>query len=579
MRKALVFLCAVAASYAQNVTRFAGIYNAVDYAYGVPGSSPAALKISTGNQATGSQTVTVAYGFTTLSDGGDIYPLSTNAPIYVGSGPAIEKVTPTSITCPSPRVYNTCQFTATFTQIHGSGDPVTTATVGLQEALNQAHILGGSVVVDGKWTTAGGTSAIINAATVFSNTAIADNREGQVFGSGGGGGAVTSVFGRTGAVTAMSGDYDASQVTNAARINAANTFGAFTTSFANSTLLIPQSAAAAPTANGSIAFDTITHTYEFGSNGNTLAVGYFLASPPTAGNCLQSGAGPYQIATTGAPCGSGSSPLTTKGDLYGFSTVNARIPVGTNGQVLTADSTQALGVKWAAAPGGAATAITSGLLSGIPATCSAGAVYFATDQPAGQQLYQCSAANTWTQTLLTDSTITNTGGSFGVNLAQFCRLTNSCTISALWSFPVGIEQPWVKATQSTGQVVPDNTDTDITWDQNDAANVGTAITHSISSNTERFVAASPVNVIGGCQISSASGLATGTVAVKIILTHSASDTLIGQSVVPTPAAKLDLQATFSTHMETGDYVRCQFFQNTGSSITLQGAPTSFWIKN
>ncbi len=44
----------------------------------------------------------------------------------------------------------------------------------------------------------------------------------------------------------------------------------------------------------------------------------------------------------------GGSPLTTKGDLYGFDTANNRIPVGSNGQVLTADSTQALGVKWAA---------------------------------------------------------------------------------------------------------------------------------------------------------------------------------------------------------------------------------------
>lgn len=48
--------------------------------------------------------------------------------------------------------------------------------------------------------------------------------------------------------------------------------------------------------------------------------------------------------------GGGSSPLTTKGDLYGFDTADARIPVGTNGQVLTADSTTALGVKWAAVP-------------------------------------------------------------------------------------------------------------------------------------------------------------------------------------------------------------------------------------
>lgn len=41
------------------------------------------------------------------------------------------------------------------------------------------------------------------------------------------------------------------------------------------------------------------------------------------------------------------SPLTTKGDLYGFSTLDARIPIGTNNQVLTADSAEALGLKWA----------------------------------------------------------------------------------------------------------------------------------------------------------------------------------------------------------------------------------------
>lgn len=49
--------------------------------------------------------------------------------------------------------------------------------------------------------------------------------------------------------------------------------------------------------------------------------------------------------------GSGSSPLTTKGDLYGYSTGDARIPVGTDGQVLTADSAQALGVKWSTVAG------------------------------------------------------------------------------------------------------------------------------------------------------------------------------------------------------------------------------------
>lgn len=39
-------------------------------------------------------------------------------------------------------------------------------------------------------------------------------------------------------------------------------------------------------------------------------------------------------------------PLTTKGDLFGFSTLGTRFPVGANGKMIVADSTQALGVKY-----------------------------------------------------------------------------------------------------------------------------------------------------------------------------------------------------------------------------------------
>lgn len=49
-----------------------------------------------------------------------------------------------------------------------------------------------------------------------------------------------------------------------------------------------------------------------------------------------------------------TSPLTTKGDLYGFNTDNARVPIGSNGQVLTADSTESLGLKWADSAAGCA---------------------------------------------------------------------------------------------------------------------------------------------------------------------------------------------------------------------------------
>ena len=52
------------------------------------------------------------------------------------------------------------------------------------------------------------------------------------------------------------------------------------------------------------------------------------------------------------------TPLTTKGDLFTFTTVDARLGVGANGTVLTADSAEATGMKWATASSGQAAAPT-----------------------------------------------------------------------------------------------------------------------------------------------------------------------------------------------------------------------------
>jgi hypothetical protein len=71
---------------------------------------------------------------------------------------------------------------------------------------------------------------------------------------------------------------------------------------------------------------------------------------------------------------SGSSPLTTKGDLYTFSTVNTRFPVGTNGQVLSADSTQATGLKWITLTPGGVTQIIAGTNVTISPSGGTGAV-------------------------------------------------------------------------------------------------------------------------------------------------------------------------------------------------------------
>lgn len=45
-------------------------------------------------------------------------------------------------------------------------------------------------------------------------------------------------------------------------------------------------------------------------------------------------------------------PLTTKGDIWGYGPGNTTVPVGTDGQVLTADSLSTNGLSWAAGGGG-----------------------------------------------------------------------------------------------------------------------------------------------------------------------------------------------------------------------------------
>lgn len=100
---------------------------------------------------------------------------------------------------------------------------------------------------------------------------------------------------------------------------------------------------------------------------------------------------------TATASGGTSSPLTTKGDVWGYSSTDARIPVGTDTYVLTADSAQTLGVKWAPAPGAPA---------GIPATIP--------------DLYY------WLQ-----GDIYNTSSGSTV-----FNLTNSCPYNANWAAPL-----------------------------------------------------------------------------------------------------------------------------------------------
>lgn len=189
--RALTFITLIGALagsvHAQIVSQFGSTRVASDYAYGDPGVVAAALQIAPngGNTVTGSSTITLTTGTVSASNIPSFNPLSTTTPITVGIGTAAETVTPTAVSgCGAGQPQNACQVTASFANIHGTGDPVISGSYGLQEALNAAHNSGGGWVAIGTfWSGLGGTNATITSATSWSNVYIQDDRAGYTIGS------------------------------------------------------------------------------------------------------------------------------------------------------------------------------------------------------------------------------------------------------------------------------------------------------------------------------------------------------------------------------------------------------------
>lgn len=159
---------------------FGGQAQAANFAYGSPGG-PAALICDNPQVVPASpsvaQSLTVAFGYTTTCDGITFYPLSTLAPILVGTDGNEEKVTPASVSGSGNPVYDSNSFTADFADAHGRGDYIASATFGLQEALNYMGAQGGGkVIIDQEWVKLGGTTTIKNAATLPTGVTITDNR-------------------------------------------------------------------------------------------------------------------------------------------------------------------------------------------------------------------------------------------------------------------------------------------------------------------------------------------------------------------------------------------------------------------
>ena len=163
-----------------NRTKFGTMYNALDFAYGFGEVPP--LTVLTGTTATGVGTVTLQNGFVTLTDGTIVSVLNVNAPVNVGADGGLDaSVTPTAVSAGTYGIPGTATITANFTQLHGTGDPVSSATFGLQEAINAAAAAGGGqVVISNGWFAAGGTLAMVAAATVPTSIVNANGAAGTV---------------------------------------------------------------------------------------------------------------------------------------------------------------------------------------------------------------------------------------------------------------------------------------------------------------------------------------------------------------------------------------------------------------
>ena len=73
--------------------------------------------------------------------------------------------------------------------------------------------------------------------------------------------------------------------------------------------------------------------------------------------------GRLTAASNGPP--SDVSPLTTKGDLWGYSNVDARVPAGNNTWLLSSNDAQPLGVEWVPPPTGTGTVTEIDTAQGI----------------------------------------------------------------------------------------------------------------------------------------------------------------------------------------------------------------------
>jgi hypothetical protein len=169
-----------APSGGSNQSRVAGHFVASNYNY-----PPTNNYVVNGNSATGTATITLQIASIKLPDGRQILPYNIFTPILVGGPSNQEYLLPTGV---SNCYYNSstgngqCQVTGSFSNTHGFGEPVVSGTAGMAEAVYDAFLAGGGIVVSDKAWEGGvnlsctncyaSVSALLNGLVVFPTVTI-----------------------------------------------------------------------------------------------------------------------------------------------------------------------------------------------------------------------------------------------------------------------------------------------------------------------------------------------------------------------------------------------------------------------
>ncbi len=221
------------------------------------------------------------------------------------------------------------------------------------------------------------------------------------------GATITSIFGRTGAVAAQNGDYTTSMVTEGSNLYFTNAraraalSGSSTISYNSATggidcpTCITSSTSADTDLTGSFPHLSVTRL-----QGKAVAtspasdlqyLGWNASANWWEPKTLPSPVVPSVFGRTGA--------VTPQSGDYSFSQISGTVSssqLPTDAMKTDAGNTVTAGTQDMRSASHTLP-MKTGLLAGIPPLCTAGETYFATDAPAGQNVYDCAFTNTWTQ--------------------------------------------------------------------------------------------------------------------------------------------------------------------------------------